>query len=233
MDTFCYPINTFKCPVCNEPNFPLFEGICYNLCNHPDNKDYCQLQDFFRVLTPTTTDFPLSPSPKNDETNGLYRFKVFTSTPPYSPDSSSFFGEEDEEEEDEEDEEEEDEEDEDEEEPQDEDDDEYLPLPPLPSFKSSVKSVKKESTVKSDKSKKKINFMKKFGDKNNLRITDNDDEILHKTGYTKYQLVDMDLSEKRKRFVFKSDLYDYVSTITRRYKNRVYARHSRSKKIRN
>ena len=75
--------------------------------------------------------------------------------------------------------------------------------------------------------------MKKFGDKNNLRITDNDDEILHKTGYTKYQLVDMDLSEKRKRFVFKSDLYDYVSTITRRYKNRVYARHSRSKKIRN
>ena len=233
MDTFCYPINTFKCPVCNEPNFPLFEGICYNLCNHPDNKDYCQLQDFFRVLTPTTTDFPLSPSPKNGETDGLYRFKVFTSTPPYSPDSSSFFGEEEEEDEEEEDEEEEDEEDEDEEEPQDEDDDEYLPLPPLPSFKSSVKSVKKESTVKSDKSKKKINFMKKFGDKNNLRITDNDDEILHKTGYTKYQLVDMDLSEKRKRFVFKSDLYDYVSTITRRYKNRVYARHSRSKKIRN
>jgi hypothetical protein len=221
-DTFWDHINSFKCPVCNETYFPLFGEICYRLCNHPD---YCNLHDDYilPILTTATPDSPLSSSPKNDETYSLDCLKVLTSTSPDSPNSSSFS-----------------EEDEEDEEPQEENDDEYLPLSPLPRVKSAVKRPVKSAvkrtvkrTVKSVKSKN-INFMKKFGDfKDNSRIIDNDDEILHKTGYTKYQLVDMDLYEKRKRFVFKSDLYDYVCSITRRYKNRVYARHSRSKKIRN
>ena len=241
MDTFWGHIDTFKCPVCNETNLPLFGKICYKLCNHPDyaysNKlqDYCDFQDFFPILTATTADFPLPSSPKNDETDSIDSLDSLNSLDsPDSPDSLdsldsldspdsldlpdsplSFFGI--------------------------DDDDDYLP--PLPRIKSTVKRVfnpvkkavnRVKNPVKSAKTKKNINFMKRFSDtKDSFKIKDDDDEIFHKTGYTKYQLVDMDLYETRKIFVYRSDLYNYVCTITRRYKNRVYARHSRSKKIRN
>jgi hypothetical protein len=59
---------------------------------------------------------------------------------------------------------------------------------------------------------------------------DNDEEIYQKTGFTKYQLIDMDLYEIREKFVFKSYLYNYVSSIIRRHKNKMYARNSRLRK---
>jgi hypothetical protein len=75
--------------------------------------------------------------------------------------------------------------------------------------------------IKNKKDKKKVE---------KIFIKDNDDQIFQKTGFTKYQLIDMDLFEIREKFVFKSYLCNYVSSIVRRHKNKMYARHSRLRK---
>ena len=40
----------------------------------------------------------------------------------------------------------------------------------------------------------------------------------------------MDLYQIRERFVFRSNMYNYVINVVRRHKNKLYARHSRLKK---
>ena len=99
-------------------------------------------------------------------------------------------------------------------------------------IKKSKKKIEKKVGKKIEKIGKKV---KKESEKEiekdifNSR-KDSDEEILKKTGLTKYELVNMNLCQIRSKFKFKSSMYNYVVDILRRHKNKIYARNSRLRK---
>ena len=100
-------------------------------------------------------------------------------------------------------------------------------------IKKTIKKVIKKENKKENKKEKVIKKEKEMEIEMeifNKHIKDTDEEIFKKTGLTKYELVNMNLNQIRKKFVFRSNMYDYAVNVVRRHKNKMYARHSRLKK---